>query len=114
MIEALSKLNKQIRDFEYHIIGSGEYLKICKQKVVEFGLSDKVIFHGYIPYYDNKLVNFYQEADLFILPSITLKDYDKEGIPKYNSGGYGKWIAYYKYYTMLVYRALLRMERRVY
>ncbi len=81
VIEALSKLNKQIRDFEYHIIGSGEYLKICKQKVVEFGLSDKVIFHGYIPYYDNKLVNFYQEADLFILPSITLKDYDKEGIP---------------------------------
>lgn len=81
VIESLSKLNNKIGDFEYHIVGSGDYLKICKQKVEEFGLGDKVIFHGYIPHYDDRLVKFYQEADIFILPSITLKDYNKEGIP---------------------------------
>lgn len=81
VIEALSKINKQISDFEYHIVGSGDYLKICKQKVTEIWLSDKVIFHGYIPHYEDRLVKFYQDADIFILPSITLKDNDKEGIP---------------------------------
>ena len=81
VIEALSKVNKQINDFEYHIVGSGEYLEKCKNKVEKFGLKDKVIFHGYIPHYNDRLVKFYQEADIFILPSITLKNYDKEGIP---------------------------------
>lgn len=81
VIDALSIVNKHFSDFEYHIVGSGGYMELCKQKVEKYGLGNKVIFHGYIPYYDNRLFEVYKEADIFIHPSITSENNDKEGIP---------------------------------
>lgn len=83
VVDALYILNKEygITDFEYHLVGSGDYGRIIRDKVDKYGLSDRVFFHGYIPYKDTRLISFYEQADIFTLPSITLNDNDKEGIP---------------------------------
>jgi colanic acid/amylovoran biosynthesis glycosyltransferase len=70
-----------ISNFEYHLVGAGAYESIVRKEVQQTGLMNRVFFHGYIPHYDNRLQEFYRNADIFILPSMTLNDYDKEGIP---------------------------------
>jgi colanic acid/amylovoran biosynthesis glycosyltransferase len=81
VIEALNLINQYFQNFEYHVVGSGDYLDLCMEKVKKYNLTDKVFFHGYIHYNDRRLIEFYNNSDIFILPSITLKDNDKEGIP---------------------------------
>ncbi len=81
VIEALGIVSKVFTNFEYHIVGSGDYINICKRNAKKLGIYNNVFFHGYIPYNSPLLQEFYNEADIFILPSITLHDYDKEGIP---------------------------------
>ena len=68
-------------NFEYHIVGSGEYESIIKKKVEKYRLQDKVIFHGFIPHHDERLMHLFSGADIFILPSIRTSKSDKEGIP---------------------------------
>lgn len=56
--------------WELHFVGSQEdksYLDQCKKLVEESLLQDRVFFHG--PCFGNKLFNWYQEADVFIMPS---------------------------------------------
>jgi len=81
VIEALNLINQYFQNFEYHVVGSGDYLDLCMEKVKKYNLTDKVFFHGYIHYNDRRLIEFYNNSDIFILPSITSKDNDKEGIP---------------------------------
>jgi len=73
IIEALKFLSKK-----YHlaIVGRGDerYQKYLKELVQKFGLDDRIKFVGYVEYL--KLPSYYQNADLFVLPS------SYEGLPK--------------------------------
>ena len=61
--------------FVLSIVGSGKLERELKKATFDWGLSDSVIFHGYISSKD-ELLALYDDSDIFLLPSLT------EGIPK--------------------------------
>lgn len=79
VIEALAKL--KLTNLYYLIVGDGYNLEKCKKLAFELGLEDNIIFKGFVSYNSTELIDIYKSADIFTLPSITLSDYDKEGIP---------------------------------
>ena len=83
VIRALAMLQGKYQNdnYEYHLVGSGEYEKVIRAEALRSGILDKIVFHGYVPYYDQRFPALYNSADIFILPSMTLKNNDKEGIP---------------------------------
>lgn len=73
VIKAISKLNKEGYNFEYHLAGGGDqrYLKSIAYK---YGVLDKVKFLGVIPH--NKVFDYLDDIDLYIQPS------RQEGLPR--------------------------------
>lgn len=73
VIEAISSLNKEGYNFEYHIVGGGDnsYLKSLAE---EFKIADKVKFLGSLPH--DKVFDYLDELDIYIQPSKT------EGLPR--------------------------------
>lgn len=59
---------KELRDldFEWHLIGEGTTRTKIEIKAKELKLENRIVFHGA----RNDIENFYQKADLFILPSL--------------------------------------------
>jgi len=68
------------RRFRVEIVGDGPMRAALEHQVREYGWEDKVNFHGHIPHHEKSLVEAYRRADIFSLPSVTVK-HDKEGIP---------------------------------
>ena len=68
-------------NFKYYIVGDGPELSKLKKLTKELNLTENINFVGYIKHFSKKLVNFYEKADIFIHPSITLKNTVQEGIP---------------------------------
>ncbi|MBI2475133.1 glycosyltransferase family 4 protein [Candidatus Uhrbacteria bacterium] len=69
------KKSKSIPSFQYDIVGDGPMLQTLKDLAGQFHL-DEVVFHGLVN--DEQLVNFYMNADIFLMPVIDdVKD--KEG-----------------------------------
>ena len=66
--------------FHLTLMGDGPLRPKLQEMVKEYGWEDRVRFLGHVPYNDQKLLEEYRKADIFTLPSITLKS-DKEGIP---------------------------------
>jgi phosphatidylinositol alpha-1,6-mannosyltransferase len=64
-------------DCKYVIVGSGDREELLREKAEELGVSDKVIFAGYVG--DDKLPAHYNSADVFVMPSKHLKDGNVEG-----------------------------------
>lgn len=73
LINAISLLIKKGYHIKCYIIGVGELKNILKKRILELGISESVFLVGAIPHTD--LVDWFNSADLFILPSIT------EGFP---------------------------------
>jgi glycosyltransferase involved in cell wall biosynthesis len=74
-IRAMVALNKEGLDFKYTIVGDGPIRKELADLVDKLNAGDHIFFHGR----ENdrkKLTELYQEADIFLLPSLS------EGIPK--------------------------------
>jgi len=73
VIKAISKLNKEGFNFEYHLIGGGDigYLKSVAEKNK---VSNKVKFVGSIPH--EKVFEYLDNIDIYVQPSIT------EGLPR--------------------------------
>ncbi|WP_198245576.1 glycosyltransferase, partial [methane-oxidizing endosymbiont of Gigantopelta aegis] len=71
VLQALTPIAKHF-DFQYTIIGDGEYKSELELMANKLGLSDKVVFAGRLPI--RQVINKMSEADLFILPSSTLSD----------------------------------------
>jgi colanic acid/amylovoran biosynthesis glycosyltransferase len=67
-------------DFRVTIVGDGPMRAHLQKMVRDFGWQDRVRFTGYLPYAGPQLVREYRDADIFVLPSMTIKG-DKEGIP---------------------------------
>jgi colanic acid/amylovoran biosynthesis glycosyltransferase len=66
--------------FTVTFMGDGPLRPKLESLVHSFGWQDRVRFLGHVPYHEPRLVEEYRQADIFTLPSITIKG-DKEGIP---------------------------------
>ncbi|MCX6765324.1 MAG: glycosyltransferase, partial [Candidatus Nealsonbacteria bacterium] len=83
VVDALNllRVKHHTENFEYHLVGGGDYQSVIMQQIEKYGLQDKVFVHGYVPHYSDDLIRHFNSADIFALTSITLSDNDKEGIP---------------------------------
>ena len=70
-----------ITRFKIVIVGKGPLRSRLDQLIAEYGWQDRVEFTGVIPYIEQRFTDQYKNADIFVLPSITTKDGQKEGIP---------------------------------
>ena len=70
----------QKNSFRVTLVGDGALRPRLQSLVAEYGWCHRVRFCGHIPYHDPRLVEQYRQADIFALPSITIRG-DKEGIP---------------------------------
>jgi len=73
VIKAISKLNKQGYNFEYHLVGGGDN-KYLKSIAVKYNVIDKVKFIGVLPH--DEVFNFLDNIDIYIQPS------KQEGLPR--------------------------------
>jgi glycosyltransferase involved in cell wall biosynthesis len=67
--------------FHLTLIGRGPMRAELENQVAGYGWQDRVTFAGHVPHHDPRLVEAYRRADIFTLPSQTLPNGDKEGIP---------------------------------
>jgi|LSQX01.2.fsa_nt_gb glycosyltransferase involved in cell wall biosynthesis len=73
VIQAITELNKQGYDFEYHLVGGGDKARL--QSLAEkYRVADKVIFEGSIPH--EKVFDYLDNIDIYVQPSLT------EGLPR--------------------------------
>jgi len=89
----LLKALKHIREkelshcpFRARLVGGGPMRERLEGLVLKNKLEDIVDLAGYIPHNDPRLLAEYREADIFVLPSLIVRDtrtgnFDKEGIP---------------------------------
>jgi phosphatidylinositol alpha-1,6-mannosyltransferase len=77
VIAALPLITRKIQDIAYLIVGTGTNIERLRRLTSEVGMVDCVVFAGRIP--DKELVEYYQTADLFIMPNRTLPNGDTEG-----------------------------------
>ena len=81
-LTAIEKLvTSGITNFQFRIAGTGEVETELKKVVNEKHLSEYVIFTGALKYGSEEMMEEYKNADIFLHPSVTAPDGDKEGIP---------------------------------
>lgn len=78
-IEACRILKQQGGCFEYTIIGYGDLEAQLKTAIADGDLEDCVKLVGFKP--QEEIKRYLDEADIFLLPSLTAADGDMEGIP---------------------------------
>ena len=67
IIELLPKLLVDSPDLAYLVVGSGDDLTRLKQKALQMGVSDKVVFTGWID--EEEKSDHYRLADAYVMPS---------------------------------------------
>lgn len=78
-IEACRLLKQGGVDFKYRILGIGPWERRLRTLIEQFQLEDVIEMPGFKPSHEVKAM--LDEADVFLLPSITGADGDMEGIP---------------------------------
>ena len=78
-IEACQLLKSRGIPFRYRILGIGPWERRLKTLITQFGLDDQVEMCGFCP--SEVVKTMLDDADLFLLPSVTGTDGDMEGIP---------------------------------
>ncbi|MBI4415961.1 MAG: glycosyltransferase family 4 protein [Euryarchaeota archaeon] len=68
-IEHLAEAAKHVPDAMFVIAGDGPFLPTVKRLAATFGVEDRVLFPGKIPYRD--LPAYYAACDVFVLPSVS-------------------------------------------
>ncbi|MDW3193286.1 MAG: glycosyltransferase family 4 protein [Cytophagales bacterium] len=89
-IEAFRILAEKGYDFRFDVVGNGEIISTLQQMVDEYGLSDKIIFHG--PKYGDEVKAFFQGADVFLLPGtggLAVNEAMAHGLPVITTPGDG-------------------------
>ncbi len=76
-LEAVAKLKAKNCDFRYTIAGEGPLLEELKQCAAKLGISEFVTFTG--PVSQDRVVELYDQNDLFVLASVTASNGDREG-----------------------------------
>ncbi|HED00784.1 MAG TPA: glycosyltransferase family 1 protein [Proteobacteria bacterium] len=72
LLAAFKKVISYTNDIYLIIVGKGSLLEKLKSKVIQLGLSNNVIFAGYVK--DIDLPFYYAFCDVFILPSVSKKE----------------------------------------
>ncbi len=83
VLEALHRLERsggQLPRFHVTLVGDGPLRPRLEQMVRDFGWQERVTFAGHVAHHEPRLVAEYHDADIFALPSMTVRS-DKEGIP---------------------------------
>jgi len=79
-IKAIAKvIGRGSSDLEYIIVGDGPLRSELETLVSKLGIRKNVKFLGCVS--DEKLLTLYKNSHIFLLPSITASNGDKEGIP---------------------------------
>jgi len=78
-IQAIVKTIEKYRNIEYLIVGNGPLRRKLENLISELGIESYIKFLGVVN--QNEVLNLYQQAHIFILPSITASNGDQEGIP---------------------------------
>ena len=68
-IEHLVEAAKYVPDAMFVIIGDGPFLPEVRRLAAEFGVEDRVVIQGKVPYRD--LPEYYAACDVFVLPSVS-------------------------------------------
>lgn len=76
-IKAIGKIAARHGDVLYTIVGDGPLMGRLKRLVAELKLQGNVEFLGALE--DDQLSNVYEQAHIFVLPSVTASDGDREG-----------------------------------
>jgi len=69
LIDAFVSINEKYPKTKLNIVGDGELKNKLERKVKTLGIKRNVNFYGHVPH--DELVNYYQNADLFVLPSLS-------------------------------------------
>lgn len=79
LIRAVARLARRHPDIELEIVGDGELRRSLEQLADTLNITQHVCFMGALPMHEvpRKLA----AADVFVLPSVTAKDGDSEGLP---------------------------------
>jgi glycosyltransferase involved in cell wall biosynthesis len=77
LLDAMVLVVAEIPDIKLLIVGHGELEEDLKKQVAHLGLQENVCFNGCIP--NEQLPQYYATADIFISPSIRLKNGGSEG-----------------------------------
>jgi len=78
-IKAINKVLKKHNNIQYIVAGSGPLVDEIGCLVSELGIENYVKFLGSVN--QNECLRLYQEAHIFILPSVTSDNEDQEGTP---------------------------------
>ncbi|QLO42232.1 colanic acid biosynthesis glycosyltransferase WcaL [Citrobacter freundii] len=78
-IEACRQLKAQGVAFQYRILGIGPWERRLRTLIEQYQLDDVIEMPGFMPSHQVKAM--LEQADVFLLPSITGADGDMEGIP---------------------------------
>jgi len=76
-IRAVALLKNAGIKFIYHLIGEGPLLDDMKALAKSLNIYEDLVFHGAMM--QNEVISHYEQADVFLLPSITAADGDTEG-----------------------------------
>ena len=68
-IEHLVEAATHVADAMFVIVGDGPYLPALKRLAASFGVEDRIVFPGKVPYRD--LPAYYAASDVFVLPSVS-------------------------------------------
>lgn len=81
LLQALARLRDEHPHlaFELRVVGDGPLEAGLKQLTAELGLGGRVAFLGALPH--GRIADELRQADLFVLPSVTARDGDMEGVP---------------------------------
>ncbi len=76
-IKAIPKVVKKHKNIKYMIAGDGTKRDTLESLVSELGIKDYVKFLGAVE--EKEVLGLYQQAHIFVLPSITARNEDREG-----------------------------------
>lgn len=68
-LEAARIVAQHDREARFVVAGKGEMIPQMIEKSIEWGISDRVTFAGFVP--DKELATFYEESDVYVLPSVS-------------------------------------------
>jgi len=76
-IAAINMVRKSIPNIQYHLIGEGPLRQQLEKQVTELDLQHQVKFFGAVT--EKDIIHAFQQADLFVMPSIHTKKGAEEG-----------------------------------
>ena len=79
LIKAMASREKRKQGLELVIIGTGPQYDYLSRLTEDLGVKEYINFKGDVS--DSELKEYYKDSDIFVLPCITARDGDRDGIP---------------------------------